>query len=144
MGLLTGVSFDHLKKQPRELVLSGCYVRSEKEVVLILQHAGEDNVGWINAKRIADAEKPLDERSPREVFAALLPAFAEHVVIGWREVNDSNGAPATYKRTDLIELMQAYASQAIDLAIRPMYWAGNANNFRDLKPKVDPAALGKE
>ena len=144
MSLLRGVSFDHLKKQTKEFILPGCYVRSDLETVLILQHAGEDNAGWINAYRKEDAAKPLRDRSPREWFHALLPAFAEHVVVGWKNVVGDDCEPAPVSIADIIELMTAYGSDAIDLALRPIYWASHIDNFRDYKPpQVDAEALGK-
>lgn len=145
MSLLRGVSFEHLKKQTRDFVLPGCYVRSELEVVLLLVHAGEDNAGWINAYRKEDAAKPLRDRSPREWFDALMPAFAEHVVVGWKNVIGEDGTPVPVTPALVVELLQAYGADAIDLALRPIYWSSHIDNFRDYKPpQVDAEALGKK
>lgn len=144
MSLLRGVSFDHLKKRTKEVTLPGCFVRSEHEVVLVLQHAGEDNAGWINAYRKADAEMPLHDRTPREWFDALVPAFAEFSVVGWKHVVNEHGGEEPISVAGVVEVMQAYAEVAIDLACRPIYMASNVNNFRDYKPpQIDVDALGK-
>lgn len=144
MSLLRGVLFDHLKKKTREVILPGCFVRHEKEVVLVLKHVGEDNAGWINAYRKADAEKPLHERTPQEWFAALAPHFAEFAVVGWKHVINEDGAEEPVSVAGVLEVLRAYADVAIDLACHPIYLACNVNNFRDYKPpQVDAEALGK-
>jgi hypothetical protein len=144
MSLLRGVSFDHLRKSTREYTLLGCFVRSDKEVVLILQHAGEENAGWINAFRKVDAASPLKDLSPRQHFDAVVGAFCEFVVVGWKHVNGEDGKPVEFTAAGCLEVMRAYADAALDLASRPIFFASHANNFRDFKPPVvDAEALGK-
>lgn len=145
MGLFDDVSFDHMEMRVKEYPLPGCFVRSAKEVVLLVQHAGAGNAGWENAVLSADAAKPLADCSSREVFEAMLPALASHVVTGWREVNDKNGQPLPYSAAAFDELMRRYAEKAFDQVERFMVWARKERNFRDYTPpKIDGAALGKE
>lgn len=147
MSLLHGVSFDHLRKKTREFVLPGCFVRSEKEVTLILQYCGEENEGWINAYRKIDAATPVKDlaETPRKWFDAFVEPFCAFGVVGWREVNGRDSNPVEFSLAGALEVMRAYADVAVDLAVRPIYYTANANNFRDFKPPVvDAEALGKE
>lgn len=144
MSLLRGVSFEHLKKKTREYTLPGCFVRSDKEVVLVLQHAGDENVGWVNAYRKIEAATPLKDLSPRQHFDVLVVPFCEFAIVGWREVNGEDGTPVEYTPAGGLEVMRAYGEAALDLASRPIFFASYANNFRDFKPPtVDAESLGK-
>lgn len=144
MSLLRGVSFDHLKKKTREFTLPGCPVRSDNDVTLILQHAGEENAGWINTFRKIDAATPLKDLTPQQHFDALVVPFCEFVVVGWKDFIGEDGQPVAFTSAGCLELMRAYGEAALDLASRPIFYASYANNFRDFKPPaVDAEALGK-
>lgn len=145
MSLLRGVSFDHLEKKPREVTLPGCFVRSKEEVILVVVHAGDDNPGWLNAYRKEDAASPLAGIEPRDYFMRLLPAFAEHVVVGWKHVINEDGKDEPVSVANIVELMTVYAAKAIDLATKSLFFCVNVNNFRDYKPpEIDADDLGKK
>lgn len=145
MSLLRGVSFEHLNtNRTRERRLPGAFVRSDKEVGLILRHAGESNAAWWNAFRKVNAACTA-KTTDRERFDMLLPPFAEHVVVGWLDVIGEDNQPAEFYAAGVVEIMTAYADQAFDLARETIVYAMRADNFRDYQlPQVDAEALGKE
>ncbi len=143
MSLLRGVSFDHLKKKSRPLVLAGVYVRSELEVAFEMQYPGEDQ-RWLNAVRKAEAAF-TPKTTEREKFDALLSVFVECAVVGWKNVIGEDEQPVAYYVAGAVEIMNAYVAVAEDLALRTMNFALAQGNFRDYSPpKLDAESLGKK
>ncbi len=143
MSLLRGVSFDHLKKQPtKKFPLTGCFVRDDKPVVLELRYIGDDPK-WEAARMKADAAF-VTPPTARQRFEAWLPAFIDLAVVGWENVLDEQGQPAPATPANVREVFDAYAAEALDLAVAPIFFAFAPDNFRDTQPpKVDVDALGK-
>lgn len=112
-------SADEALEKGREFTLRDVYINSDERPVLVVRPATIANRGWRNAEfsgrqadptiAVARIKGSLGDRPADVEWATLqvqIKAFAEHVVIGWRNVNYSTGAPVPFTSASCVELLE--------------------------------------
>lgn len=136
--------FDHLEAHgTARFTLTGVKVRSEKDLVLIVKHAGHGNTAWLNAKRKLDAalKARAGAASDEEAIELIAPVFARTVVTGWENANGADGKQLQPTKENVTECLLAIGRKAPDLVSQLVDYAATAANFRDA-PEVSAEQLG--
>jgi hypothetical protein len=113
--------------------LQGVNVRSQRPLVLIMQHAGESNPAFMNARRKAENQLRATAGDPtnEQTREALIPVFAETVIVGWEEVIGKDGQPIAFSPHEVESLLSVLNRKgAGDLIARAFNYALDADHFR--------------
>lgn len=137
------------RERSHRIVLHGLPQFGDVRPALLVQYAGEGNVGYERARRAAVEQISTHPDGPNKAVLLrqlLAPAFAEHVVTGWEGIyeDDASGGirPAEFS-VDQCKLLLGELAEHPDRAdvFGLLYQAGDAANFRDPLPRPD--AVGK-
>lgn len=125
--------FDDLEARGTKPYTLPCVrVRSEREVVLHLKHAGHGNTAYRNAKRKLDQSMRGRVPTDQEVLEALIPLFAAHVIAGWDHVHEPDGTPVKATPAKIGEFLSALVKKAPDKLDAAFGYALNPENYRDI------------
>lgn len=140
-----GLSFSHLRPTGTvKYTLSDVFVRCDKPLVLELEHAGDANKRYTAQKRKLDAKFSAATKHPggADWVDALIPIFANTVVVGWENCLDENGQPEQCTPAQVTELLQEIAANSHEYVATLMSFAMKEANFRDAP--ASPEVVGKK
>lgn len=136
--------FDDLEARgTARFTLTGVKVRSDRDVVLIMKHAGHGNTAYLNARRKLDAQARARAggMSGLEMLELLIPVFAKTVITGWEHVNEPGGGLTPATADNIVALLTALTKKAPDVVEQAFGYAMTAANFRDA-PATSAEAVG--
>jgi hypothetical protein len=100
--------------------------------IILVRPATEHTKEFQAAVLKLEAEHP-DWRDGTNVIEALklvLPIFAEHIVVGWKNLNDMHGKPAEFSTENCLALLTEMVEQAPDIFNELTSFAADLSNFR--------------
>lgn len=73
--------------------------------VLIGKHVGKSNPGYVAALTKIEGKAKTRRFTEEESAQAFAELYADHVIVGWKNMQDSNGKEVEYNRDDCISIL---------------------------------------